>query len=150
MGVLYFSVTYQSPAVDLESVDLHLLPPIASLLPHLGRHVDLGPAERLQDGPFHQLAEAEVGELQDGVLVLAGKQQEVLRLEVPMADVPVVQVGDGRGHLLEEELGGGLVQHATLDHLVEELPALSQLQDQDQRLGGVDHLLQSDDVGVTH
>ena len=46
---------YQSPAsaVNLERVDLGLLPPIGGLLPHLGRHEVLGPADGLhglQDG----------------------------------------------------------------------------------------------------
>ena len=46
-------VYYQSPAVNLERVDLGLLPPIGGLLPHLGRHEVLGPADGLhglQDG----------------------------------------------------------------------------------------------------
>ena len=46
---------------------------------------------------FRMVWSAQVAQLQDGVRVLAGRQQDVLRFEVPMADLLGVEVGDGRG-----------------------------------------------------
>ena len=47
-------------------------------------------------------------------------------------------------------LGGGLIQLALLDDLIKELPALGQLQDDEEIVGGVDELDQVDDTGMIH
>ena len=59
-----------------------------------------------------------------------------------------VKVLDGRGDLEEVQLGLGLVQLRPLNNLVEQLPALSQLQHDEQEVGRVDHILQVDNTRV--
>ena len=48
----------------------------------------------------------------------------------------------GRGNLEKVKLGDGFIELGLFDDLVEELPALDQLQDDEEVLGGVDNILQ--------
>ena len=57
-----------------------------------------------------------------------------------------MEVLDGRGNLEKVELGGRLIEPGLLDDLVKQFPALRQLQDYEEVLGGVDHVLQLDDT----
>ena len=59
-----------------------------------------------------------------------------------------MQVTDGRAHLVEMQLGLGLIELGFLDDLVEQLPALGELQDDVEEVGRVDHVLEVDDAGV--
>jgi hypothetical protein len=70
------------------------------------------------------IGESEVDE--DDVVVAAAAEEEVLGLEVPVADLLEVQVLDGLDHLAEDLLGLLLGQLAHLIQPVEQLAALAQ------------------------
>ena len=57
-----------------------------------------------------------------------------------------MEVLDGRGNLEEVELGDRLIEPGLLNDLVKQFPALRQLQDYEEVLGSVDHVLQLDDT----
>ena len=56
-------------------------------LDHLGSDVLRGPAERLEDGLVHQLAESHVRDLDHWLTVVNRTEQNVLGLEVAMTNV---------------------------------------------------------------
>ncbi|EJK53451.1 hypothetical protein THAOC_27117, partial [Thalassiosira oceanica] len=132
--------------------------PVVPLLQHLGGDVVRSP----DDGRHGSLAatvvpprESEVDEL-DGRAVL-GVEEDVLRLQVAVDYVPVVQVLDGLEDL--EEYPGRLdLVEATrtalvggpLDDLVEELAALAELGDDVNVLCVLEGVPQADDAAVPH
>ena len=59
-----------------------------------------------------------------------------------------MQVTDCRAHLVEMQLGLGLIELGFLDDLVEQFSALGELQDDVEEVGRVDHVLEVDDAGV--
>ena len=56
-------------------------------LDHLGSDVLRGPAERLEDGLVHQLAESHVRDFDHGLAVVNRTEQNVLGLQVTMTNV---------------------------------------------------------------
>lgn len=91
-----------------------------------------------------QVAESEVHDLQRPIVV----DQQVLRLEVPVADAELVDVVDARDELLEVLAGLLFLQPLVLHDLVEELAAFHELHHQVQVLLGLDDLVDLHDVGV--
>ena len=91
-------VYYQSPAVNLERVDLGLISsrPLAAVF-HISGVMKFS-VPQMVFMVFRMVWSAQVAQLQDGVRVLAGRQQDVLRFEVPMADLPGMEVGDISAH----------------------------------------------------
>ena len=78
--------------------DIHLL--VVELPSHdLWSHVDRSPAVGLRHvpGPLKRLGDAKVSNLQ----FLFGGEEDVGRLEIPVEDVPAVDVAEARPHLLE-------------------------------------------------
>ena len=67
-----------------------------------------------------------------------------------MIDVVEVQVLDGRGNLENIQHSLGLVHLCLLDDLVEQLPALCQLQHNEQEIEHADHILTAYDAWVVH
>uniref|UniRef100_A0A5F9DD73 Uncharacterized protein n=1 Tax=Oryctolagus cuniculus TaxID=9986 RepID=A0A5F9DD73_RABIT len=116
-GAAHHDIEDDAQAPDV--VDLGL---VGDALQHLGGCVRCRPAEGLAEDdapaavPQAALGEAEVGELDVEVLV----EEEVLALEVPVDDVQVVAVLDGRGELAEH-----LARHV----LVQGPPALDELEE---------------------
>jgi hypothetical protein len=76
--------------------------------------------------------EAEVGDLEEAV----GVEEEVLGLEVAVADPLAVAVLDALEELPEVEAGRGLVEPALGDDLVEQLAARDELEDDEDLLLG--------------
>ena len=99
-------------------------------------------------GLLHQLAQPHVGNLDVEIVLVGGDEQDVLGLEIPVADVPGVEVLHSRGQLVEDQLDLVLLQIA--GHFPVEVPALGQLQDEDEEVLALDHFLQSDDVRMTN
>ena len=99
-------------------------------------------------GLLHQLAQPHVGNLDVEIVLVGGDEQDVLGLEIPVADVPGVEVLHSRGQLVEDQLDLVLLQ--TAGHFPVEIPALGQLQDEDEEVLALDHFLQSDDVRMTN
>ena len=82
-----------------------------------------------------------------GVVVRA--EEDVLWLEVAVADVLAVEVLDRGQQLVEVDLRLSLRQPRLLDDLVEELAALRQLEhDVEHSVGGLDDVLQPDHARV--
>ena len=55
-------------------------------------------------GLLHQLAQPHVGNLDVEIVLVGGDEQDVLGLEIPVADVPGVEVLHSRGQLVEDQL----------------------------------------------
>ena len=83
--------------------------------------------------------------------------EQILRLEVPVDDVEFMQIFDAADDLMEYLAGlglrypmmGGCVLFG-FDDVVEELPALHVLHDEEELLGGFDYLVELDDAGVPY
>ena len=93
-------------------------------------------------------AEAEIDDLDIVVVV----EEQVLKLDIAMRDAPVMAVADALNDLLEDALGLLLFKSAVRLGLEVAVQAATthELHDQDHVLGGVDHLVQANDVLVTH
>ena len=129
------------------------------LLPKDVRRDVVGSAD---DGPHGSLAtavvpprESEVDELDRRAV--PGVEEDVLRLQVAVDDVPVVQVLHGVEDLGEYPRRGDLVEATRtalvagpLDDLIEELAALAELGDDVNVLGVLEDVPQADDAVVSH
>ncbi len=88
-----------------------------------------------------KLGQTEICDLNQSLVDLGRAEQDILGLQIPMANALIVQVLDRQDHLIENELGSRLAVAAQADHFVEELAALDQLEHDEHLLGRVDHLL---------
>mmetsp|Transcript_67453 Transcript_67453/g.146974 ORF Transcript_67453/g.146974 Transcript_67453/m.146974 type:complete len:230 (-) Transcript_67453:306-995(-) len=79
-----------------------------------------------------------------------GHEEEVLWLQVPMADVVLVHVIDGANYLVHQDGSLNLSEVARLDDAVEELPSSSQLHDQVDVTMVLEGLEELDNVRVIH
>mmetsp|Transcript_26144 Transcript_26144/g.42631 ORF Transcript_26144/g.42631 Transcript_26144/m.42631 type:complete len:284 (-) Transcript_26144:276-1127(-) len=130
--------------------EVGLAPVVPLVGQHLGGHVIGRPAGGVQQlhalvrAPAVQRRQAEVRDLKVSVLI----QQQVLGLQIPVADPAGVAVLDPGQQLPEVEPGLVLREPALGHNLVEELPARDHLQhDEDLRARG-QHLDQPDHVRV--
>mmetsp|Transcript_22684 Transcript_22684/g.35057 ORF Transcript_22684/g.35057 Transcript_22684/m.35057 type:complete len:354 (-) Transcript_22684:144-1205(-) len=124
------------------------LPAVLEAAEDLGGHVTRGAAGLLHLPHLGDVAgEAEVGDLDVGVVLPRG-QQQVLRLQVPVHDVvgvQVVQRAQQQGHQVARLLLRVLL---LLHDAVEQLPAHHQLEDEDGLRALVEHVRQLDHVLV--
>mmetsp|Transcript_11638 Transcript_11638/g.43384 ORF Transcript_11638/g.43384 Transcript_11638/m.43384 type:complete len:268 (+) Transcript_11638:1072-1875(+) len=126
--------------------------PVAVAPQHIGSHVVVGAAERVElRHPFvalvslvHVHGEAKVGEAH----VAAAAQQHVLRLEVPVHDAPLVAVLQSQQHLRGVEARGGLGEAASLPEVRVQVSVHGQLGHQVQVRGGLEGLELRQDEGV--
>ena len=90
----------QAPNVGFERV--------GSLVENLGGHVLVGPADRVSPSGLgvQPARPAEVADLDPVVF----SQKKIFRLDVPVNDPPLVEVGHGQGRLVEEAEGQRLGQ----------------------------------------
>mmetsp|Transcript_88888 Transcript_88888/g.252010 ORF Transcript_88888/g.252010 Transcript_88888/m.252010 type:complete len:512 (-) Transcript_88888:29-1564(-) len=126
---------------------------VVPALQDLGRGVVRG-AHRLGKVPPGLAAarEPEVDDLQDVFAVdrALADQEEVLGLQVAVADVHLVHVVDGPEYVLHHDRGLDLGEVARLDDPVEELAAGAELHDQVEAPVVLERLVQLDDVRVVH
>mmetsp|Transcript_88878 Transcript_88878/g.251984 ORF Transcript_88878/g.251984 Transcript_88878/m.251984 type:complete len:349 (-) Transcript_88878:26-1072(-) len=94
--------------------------------------------------------EAEVDDLQDVRIdtLLLRLEEEVLRLQVAVADPVLVHVVDGTNHLLHDDRDLGLLEVALRDDVIEELAAAAKLHDQVYVLGVHESLVELDNARV--
>lgn len=92
---------------------------------------------------FHEIGEAEVDDLDDFVAI----DEYVFGFEVAVGDKVGVCVGHSADDLFEEEAGVFLADVIVLDVVVE-LAAFCVFHDDEDVVGGVEHLIQFDDVLV--
>mmetsp|Transcript_9942 Transcript_9942/g.28234 ORF Transcript_9942/g.28234 Transcript_9942/m.28234 type:complete len:350 (-) Transcript_9942:240-1289(-) len=103
------------------------------------------PARRLQElAVAHEIGQAEVSDLE----AVARVHEDVLGLEVPVADALAVDVVQPFHELAEEAAGLGVGEPAPLDDEIEELPTRDKLADHKEVRRRVHELEHAHDIGV--
>ncbi len=130
---------------DAARPDVRGRPVVLEPLDDLGRRVVRAPAGRFEEVVVpHQRGETKVRDLD----LVVGIEEQVLRLEVPVADEASVAVVQARNDLLEE--GEGLAgREPSLTHkVIEELSSLNVLQNKEKGLGGLKDIEEAENIGV--
>lgn len=96
---------------------------------------------------LEDLRNSKVNQL-DALNVVLLFKQDILGFQVTMADVVVVEVGDGWKYLAHYDGSLSLCDELLFDNQVEELTALAHLSHQVDGLLGLVHLVELDDVGM--
>ena len=117
---------------------------------HLGGEVTAGATDGLEEALIGKLAQPHVCQLDDWVLLILIRDENVLQLDVPVADVEGVEILHSRDQLVEVNLGFRLVKPLLLLHQVDERSALRKLHHDVEDVLAVDYFFQLDDVRMVN
>ena len=90
--------------------------------------------------------QAEIGDFNQRFVRVRRTQQDILWLQIPMRNRPIVKILHADAHLPKEHFRGGLVQLTVGDDAIEQFSALHQFQQDVNSVGRVVDIVDANDA----